>query len=174
MKKIINFCGNCPFRYSDYDDFAVGDSTAEVCTLAMYKKFEDYFILFHNGDIDNDDGDGMKTPEWCPLKTEEHTFEFKEFSPERKEKIEIVKKELTELMNFIDNSDDYFDKNYIEKNERISELNSILADLVNNEEFFGDDFNNEINDKVLEIKRQLELLEEATLKMNNTFNNFGK
>ena len=161
--------GNCPFRYSDYDDFSVGDSTAEVCTLARYKNLKDYFIMFHNGEIDD-----MNTPEWCPLKVEEHTFEFKEFSPKRKEKIESVKKELTELMIFFDEHDNYEDEIFKEKNDKISELNSILADLENNEEFFVDEFNDEINDKVLEIKKQLELLEEATIKMNDTFNKLGK
>ena len=98
MKKTVNFCGNCPFSYADYDDWAIGSSTANICTLAQFLKLKDYFISVDNGDEE------LKTPNWCPLKTDEFTFNFKEFSAERKQEIDSTWKEIDELHS-------YFDKN---------------------------------------------------------------
>lgn len=167
MKKIINCCGNCPFLYSDYDDFAIGDSTVEVCTLAKFQDLEEYYVLFHDGDGE------INTPEWCPLKAEEHTFDFREFSKERQEKIDSTSKELEELITYINERaiDCEDEDEYERKSERVSELYSIMSDLHQNEEFFEDEFVKDINKNVSDITEQLNKLEEAAIKMNDTFNN---
>ena len=169
MKKIINCCGNCPFLYSDYDDFAIGNSTAEICTLAKFKDLKEYFILLHDGE------DEIKTPKWCPLKSEEeHIFKFRNFSEERQEKIDSTIIEIGELSEFVDEYiGDYEHKDYVKKFERLSKLYYIISDLYQNEEFFEEEFTNDINKSVSEITEQLNELEKATLKINETFNNLG-
>jgi hypothetical protein len=73
MRKIINDCGECPFMHTEYDDYAVGSTTTELCVLAKYLEL-DYFI-------------DVGTPEWCPLKKEEYSFKFKGDSEITSEKV---------------------------------------------------------------------------------------
>lgn len=65
--KNIKGCFECPFRYSDYDDFAVGDDTLEVCTLAREMKLKNYFIYMY--DTKQNQHAKLKTPKWCPIRT---------------------------------------------------------------------------------------------------------
>lgn len=171
MKKTINFCGNCPFLSSEYDDFAVGNSTVDKCLLAMYLGQEDYFVSIHdnfNQDIE------APTPEWCPLKKEEFSFDFKEFSNERLQNIEMTKKEISELDNFFEmneNEVDYDDPIIMEKTDNLRKLYSKLNELYSNEELSEEDtLKNEINDGVQKINEQLTLLKEISSKFSETFN----
>ena len=38
MKKVINFCGNCPFLYSDFNPDSAGYSTIDICQLNVFLK----------------------------------------------------------------------------------------------------------------------------------------
>jgi hypothetical protein len=66
-------CINCPFRYTNYDDYAIGNDILEECLLRMYLNhkeglYVDYFILSY----DSKTGKIPKkilTPAWCPIKT---------------------------------------------------------------------------------------------------------
>ncbi len=67
------------------------------------------------------------TPEWCPLKKEEFSFDFKEFSNERLQNIEMTKKEISELDNFFEmneNEVDYDDPIIMEKTDNLRKLYS--------------------------------------------------
>jgi hypothetical protein len=70
--KTIKGCYECPFRYSDYDDWAVGDDTCEICVLAQNMNLPDYFIVCYKRGFDDDIA--LDTPEWCPIK---ETFSIK-------------------------------------------------------------------------------------------------
>lgn len=70
--RTVTGCNDCPFRYSDYDDYAIGNDTLEICTLKMQldqqkKVNSDYFIDSYKRNETNKES--FKTPEWCPLKT---------------------------------------------------------------------------------------------------------
>jgi hypothetical protein len=172
MKTTINFCGNCPFAYSDYDDFAVGYSTMDICTLSRFLNREDDCISIH---------DGMgpdylaPTPDWCPLKEEEYSFDFKEFSPERLQEISDVKNEIKELEEFFDMREDevdYDDPIIIEKNDKTQQLYSKLQELQSNEEIYTE-FEEDITEQLDKIKEQILSLEDVSNKLKETFNNLG-
>lgn len=171
MKQTVNFCGNCPFLSSEYDDFAVGHSTVDKCLLAQHLGQDDYFVSIH----DNFGQDfEASTPVWCPLKKEEFSFDFKEFSDERKQNLESTKNEILELENFFDMREDevdYDDPEIIEKTDNIRKLYSKLNELYSNEELSEDDvLKNEINDGIEKINEQLTLLKEISSKFSETFN----
>ena len=68
MELNVKSCLDCPFRYSDYDDWAIGDDIEDNCTLAQYLNFNEYTITSRNL------GDKFKMvgrPEWCPLNKED-------------------------------------------------------------------------------------------------------
>lgn len=68
----INGCYNCPFKITDWDDFAVGKDTHEKCSLAIFKGEPEYIILVHNlGDEEE-----LITPEWCPMRTKDVLVEY--------------------------------------------------------------------------------------------------
>jgi hypothetical protein len=167
MKKIVNFCGNCPFSYSDYDDFAVGCSTLNVCTLAQFVKLKDYFISVDNGDEE------LKTPEWCPLKTDEFTFTFKEFSVERKQEIDSTCKEIEVLQDYFDNTYDvdYDDPEVVEKNNKVQKLYTKLGELQSNEEQNDED---ELSKSIDIIKEQLLSLENASIILQESLGKLGE
>lgn len=169
MEKIINYCGNCPFFVSEYDDFAIGHSTIDTCKLSKYLNNEEYIISTHDGMH----GDVSNTPDWCPLKVDYYSFSFKEFSKKRKEEIDNVTKEIIELSKLIDENEDYESDEFIKTNNRLTELYNMLSMLYNNEEFSEEDFTKEITDKVEDIKKYLEQLEENTLKITEKFKNLG-
>jgi len=155
MKKIINFCGNCPFCDHDYDD---GINFIFRCGLSRFLKLEDYFI-----------DDQEKTPVWCPLKNEVCAFEFKEFSSKRQEDIDLVKNEIKELENFFDESINYECTEAEEKTLALRDSYIKLYDFQINEELsFDSDFQNEIIDKIEEIKQQLNSLDDANSKLQKT------
>jgi len=167
MKKTINFCGNCPFKYSDYDDFALGYSTVTTCTLARSLKLKDDCILVSDGDVE------LKTPEWCPLKTEEFTFCFKEFSADRKTEMNSTWKEIEILQDFFDNTYDieYDDPEIVEKNDKLQKLYTKFGELQSNED---EDFQTELNKSIDEIKDQLYALEDVADKLQKSINNLGE
>jgi len=76
MKKIyVNSCEDCPFLYSKYDDYAVGCSTIDVCTLAQYNNSNEYIISIHDN-MGSDEN--IETPKWCPLKQESINIKISE------------------------------------------------------------------------------------------------
>ena len=54
------------------------------------------------------------------------------------------------------------------------DLNNKLFNLYENEEFTEEDFSREISEKVDEIKKYLDSLEEQTLKLQDSFSKLGK
>lgn len=67
MKKEVTGCGNCPFRVSERDEWAIGDDVFDTCNLTggvlgSYMGFEE---------------PSYTTPEDCPLKREDYTITFK-------------------------------------------------------------------------------------------------
>ena len=169
MKKTINFCGNCPFKYSDYDDYALGYSTVTTCTLSKFLKLEDDCILVSDGDAE------LKTPIWCPLKTDEFTFDFKEFSTERKIEIDSTLKKIEVLQNYFDNTYDvdYDNPDVIEKNTKLQTLYTTYNELQSNEDVEYD-FQTELNKSIDEIKIQLSTLESVGNKLQESINNLGE
>lgn len=71
----IKGCFECPFRYSDYDDFAIGDDTIEVCTLAQHLRLKQYFIDSYDTKA-NQSYKKLKTPIWCPVKEKPLLLKF--------------------------------------------------------------------------------------------------
>lgn len=75
MKEIsIRGCGECPFRYTNWDDFAVGNDTLEICTISMNLGFQKYFIDCY--DTKNEEEPELLTPDWCPLKQNSILFKY--------------------------------------------------------------------------------------------------
>lgn len=161
MKKTINFCGNCPFVYSHYDDFAVGDSTLDICTLARFLNLKEDIISVHN---EMGYGGNSDTPDWCPLKKEDFTFTFNNFSSERQKEIESVSFELTELMKIEEKLEEDDEELYA----KIQDLNNKLCNLYENEE--KEESLEELNE---EIQKQLNTLAQETIKLQDTFKNLG-
>lgn len=169
MNKVVNYCGNCPFFVTQFDDFAIGDMFTYTCNLATFQKNQDYFLIGEND-----------TPEWCPLKKEEFTFNFKEFTPERLKEINDVNVEITELENYFETSEyyhiDFKDEQYLAIDYRLSELYIKRNNLYSNEEipFYETELKDDINKNIDEIKKQLTLLEKASVKLQETYINLGK
>jgi len=60
----VKNCNSCPFLYSEYDDFATGYSTLDICVLAEFKREKNYIVSSHDNCGANPKN---KTPKWCPL-----------------------------------------------------------------------------------------------------------
>ena len=168
MEKKINFCGNCPFFVIQFDNF---ESVTNTCNLARFQKKEDYSLDFEAY---------LETPEWCPLKKEEYLLKFKKFSPERINEINSVKAEIEELEAYFSEREYYHtdtikNEEYVEKDRRLIELYSKLDKLHENEElsFYQEDFQNDILQKVNEIRDQLSDLENAGAALQEAFSKIG-
>jgi len=164
MKTTVNFCGNCPFFCSKYNDFDIDNSTTYTCNLSMFLKHENYNIL---------DTDKQK-PEWCPLKKEEFVVDFKNFSPERQKDIDLVLKEIEELEYFFDNNEyyhtDFKNPDSDKKEKRLAYLYEKSNELHSNEEM-------SLNDSILnvdKIKEQILYLDEISIKLQETIKNLGQ
>jgi hypothetical protein len=179
MKKIVNFCGNCPFLYSDYDPDCVGYSTIDICQLARFLNQNPDHISVHDECGFNTNS---KTPDWCPLKKEQFTIEFREFSNETKLAIENVKKEIAELEGFFDDSVEYDSPIYTTKTEQLQQAYNKLIEFESNIEektnidlsSFGKEFNENINNQIDEIKSKLSYLDNAGNKLQEILTNIGK
>jgi len=174
MKTIVNFCGNCPFYVTNYDDFAVGKSTWYTCNLSQYLKEKEYFLP----DEDTVNFDNLSSPDWCPLKKEEYSFEFKKFSTQRVQEIDKNDEEIKQLSDFFEMREDeadYDDPEFIKKSEQLTKLYYKSEELHNNEDlgFYSDDFQEDLNQKIEEIKEQLSALENAGSKLQETFSKLG-
>lgn len=168
MKKTVNFCGNCPFLYNEVD---VYDGTVKhLCVLS--KNLDLYFQY-----IDTVEGefDENTTPAWCPLKSEDYTFTFKNFSNKRIDDIYNIKNKINEINEYIEfNEND--DVDLSKEMSQINTLNSELSTLQKNEEHYEvgeDDIESEINKSIDEIKTQMSYIEEASSKLQDMFNNFS-
>jgi hypothetical protein len=179
MKKVINFCGNCPFLISEYDDYSVGHSTLDCCQLARFLNLKEDYISIHD---DIESNLEKETPEWCPMKQEDFTFKFREFSDERKKGIEDTKKKITELEEITEDLDiDSFE--FKTKNKELADSYSKLQTLYETEEIkidpeldtiptlessiFGPEFTDDFNDQVDDIKEQLSNLNNIGSKLQN-------
>lgn len=171
MKKTVNCCGNCPFLYSHYDDWAVGYSTIDICNLSRFLNLNDSCISVHDG-MGNDGN--AETPEWCPLKKEEYSFKFKVFSEERLQEIESTQNEIEEMEKSYDMREDevdYESPEFIESSDNLQKLYTKLTNLYESEELPDEEvLKNEINDGVEKINEQLSLLKEISDKLSDTFN----
>lgn len=166
MKKTINFCGNCPFLHTIFDNEDFNKTTFK-CSLADFlnTEFVEYIV---------DPYDEFNTLETCPLKTEEFNFKFNSFSNERLQDIDNIKIEIVEIEKFFDENDyDINDDDHIKKNIKLSTLYDELNELHNNEEKIFD-FQNDLNDNINKIKEQLELLSDVGNKFNQTINDLNK
>lgn len=171
MKTIVNFCGNCPFFVVEFDDFAIGDSTTYSCNLAKFLGNKEYFLPIQAQDMTTEkELDSLSSPEWCPLKKREHSYEFKNFSNKRLQEIENNNNEIKVLDAFFDNIVDYNDPEVKKKSEQLSDLYNKSTILHSNEDLgFYEDFQSDFNQKIEEIKEQLTTLEEAGYKLQETF-----
>lgn len=167
MEIIVNFCGNCPFCVYQFDDFAMGDMVSYKCNLAIFLKMNDRLLLKED--------DEPITPEWCPLKKEKYSYEFKNFSSKRISDIENTKNKIEELELFIQKSDDYESSEYVQKSDELQNFYNKLDKLYENEDlgFYEDDFKNDLNQKIEEIKEHLLNLENAGAKLQETFKKLG-
>ena len=185
MKKIVNFCGNCPFLYNENDVY--DESVKHLCVLS--KNLDLYFQY-----IDTVEGvfDENSTPDWCPLKKEEYTFSFKEFSNKRLNEIQNIKEKINEINEHIEYNDDN-NADISKENDELIELNNELSNLQKNEEYYEDDddeedeeddddddddddedIESEINKTIDEIKNQMSYLEEASVKLQEMFNSLSE
>ena len=100
MKLIkIAGCFNCPFLQSDYDDYAVGHSSLDKCVFQQFLDVGDYYISVH----DNLGPDPeAETPDWCPLKKESFSFEFKEFDEDTKKQLSRLQEEIESTQQDLD------------------------------------------------------------------------
>lgn len=180
MKKTVNYCVNCPFLVVDYDDFAVGNSTLEYCNLASYlnlsEKYIDSYDGFHN-ENNTTVQEKISSPEWCPLKTDEYTFQFKEFSAKRIEEIEKTEIEIDKLEKFFDMEEyeiDEDDEEFNSNTEKYKELSAKLGKLYSPEEpTFEEEFQSDIKSTIDDIKNQLSLLENAGINLQNSLKNLN-
>jgi len=77
MEQKITCCGDCPFMYSEYDDYSLYNDTIDICTYALFLSRtgkKEYFIDSYNGI--NDRKVQKPTPDWCPLRKDTITFKF--------------------------------------------------------------------------------------------------
>ena len=80
MDQKITCCGDCPFMYSEYDDYSLYNDTIDICTYALFLSRSDktgkkeYFIDSYNGV--NDRKVQKPPPDWCPLRKDTITFKF--------------------------------------------------------------------------------------------------
>jgi hypothetical protein len=171
MKTIVNFCGNCPFLYSNYDDYSTGFSTIDECNLARFLQLETYTISIHNN-MGYDEN--AKTPEWCPLKKEACTFSFQEFAPEKAVEIESIKKEIEKLNEFFDTltGENYSIEIVGEKTDELRDLYEKLSELQSNQETVNSEFGTEeFQSQIDEVKEKLSILEDAGNKLQALINN---
>jgi hypothetical protein len=124
MEKIVNFCGNCPFKVVIGEDIA-------ICKLSKIEKMEDFQL----------ENDGLETPDWCLLRKNDYTLKFRKFSEERIEDINDVNSEIERLEG----------KGI--KKEDIKELYDELDELLGNEvlDDYGIDISDNISDIKKEI-----------------------
>jgi len=180
MKKTVNYCGNCPFLVFEYDDFAVGYSSSEYCNLARYLNLPDNHISAYDG-FSNENKttvqEKINMPEWCPLKTEEYSFHFKEFSAKRLEELEKVEDEIEKLDKFFDMEEheiDEEDEEFNSNTEKYRELLIKLGELYSSEEpTFEEEFQSDIKFTIDDIKNQLSLLENAGINLQNSLKNLN-
>ena len=164
MEKTVNFCGNCPFCVYDYDDFAVGDMISYRCNLSYFLELKEQFL-------ENNES----TPEWCPLKKEDFSFKYKKFSDERLKDIKSTKKQIDKLELLIDSIEDYDSEDFKEKSKNLDELYVKIDQLYSSEDSdFFEDFQNDLTQKIEEIKEQLASLEDVGIKLQETFSKLDK
>lgn len=165
MKKTVNFCGNCPFLHTIYD-FQDYDNSTYECSLSKFLQveFEERVLDPYNE---------FYTIESCPLKDEEFSFKFSNFSDERLSEIMEVKNKAIELENFFEENEyDNDNDDHIKKNIILTTLYEKLNDLHTNEEK-PFDFQHDLNENINKIKEQLELLSEVGTKFNQTINDLN-
>lgn len=167
MKKIINCCANCFFYHTEYDDYAVGSHETNICILANKLKKEDYFI-------DDEEIKNYRTPKWCPMKEDDYSFKFKEFSNKRLEEIHSIEKEIEILTDIYD---EYIDSpEYFEKDNKIKLLYNKYDSLINDDDLdlYEEDNQEEFNKSISEFKNQIASLEDFGAKLNEALNNIGE
>lgn len=141
MKKVVNYCGNCPFLYSDYDDYAMGYSTLDICTLSKFLKYKDYIVSKHDSIGFNEDS---KTPEWCPIRKEKFELIFNDKNDEIenndenivqddfKEQIDKVQEQISLLEEAGDKLKILFENlDQLSNDDNLNKLNDILNDFKN-------------------------------------------
>jgi hypothetical protein len=77
---------------SEYNDFAIGFSTIDTCLLSKFLKLDSYIISVYN-----DQDDFRIEPKWCPLKTIDININYKEYDDVTKNKIDVLKKQISKI-----------------------------------------------------------------------------
>ena len=164
MKKIINYCGNCPFGQmfhanttTTFDPIPTSkNETIYKCSLAL-------FLNLDNIEINIEFEEKLTTPDWCPLK-EEQSFLLRKFSDERINNINIVKKEMEDQRILMKSTNDIIASDASYKLQiTFSKLNNLLE----NEETL------DINKSIEEIKNQLNSLGDVSYKLQDMLNKFN-
>lgn len=166
MKKTVNGCINCPFYHTEYDDYSMGEPETNICVLSQYLKLDNYFIELDENEY---------SPEWCPIKNEEYTIKFKEFSDKRKNDIIDINKKISEHNYQFDENSDNDDFDYVANNIESQELYKKFDELITSDdlETYNDDIKDEFKDSIEQVKKQLTNLEELETKLNNELNKLG-
>lgn len=91
----ITSCIDCPFRYDDYNDYAIGNDTIVICNLSRYLQMDISIIDSYNSmeycdycneltEFDEYESEKCscnhkktKTPDWCPIKNKNDKIEIK-------------------------------------------------------------------------------------------------
>ena len=135
---IANDCSNCPFLHTNYDDFAVGYSSTDICNLAYFYNFrnmnhsdwkQQYIISSHNNMGPNDN----PIPNWCPLKTEEVSIKLEEFKGKQLEEIHSIKEQLLLCNQMMENLDTSVENDilmYEQLEKRMGDLYNRLDELL--------------------------------------------
>jgi len=166
MKKIVNGCVNCPFYHTEYDDYSMGEPEKNICVLSQYLKLDNYFIELDENEY---------SPEWCPIKNEEYTLKFKEFSDKIKSDISTINKKIYEHEYQYDKNSDNDDFDYVANNIEHKELYKKLDELMMNDELESndDDIKEDFNNSIDQVKNQLTNLEKLGNKLNDELNNLS-
>lgn len=147
MERVINFCGNCPFKVVMGEDIA-------ICKLSKFEKKEDFQL----------DVESLETPDWCLLKEELYIFKFRKFSDERQGDIDDINSEIIKL------------KEFGAQKEEIIELYNELDKLTDNENLadLEEEFDIDISDQIDDIKTNLIELEKAGERLKKAFSDASK
>ena len=158
MRNIIKSCEECPF----FNTINVkDDNNIHICKLSSHMNYSSIIIAEEDNII--------KTPDWCLLKKDDYVFSFINTQNENIVEIKEQSDKLNDLFNDIKN---YSDPDIIKNENKIKELQDKLNDILNIDD---NKFNNiDITDAMNDITKQLNLIEEASIKLQKGFLNLGK
>lgn len=69
-KITVEGCSNCPFKHSEYDDYALGFDTLDICVLSRFLNEKEYLIEAYDSyskEKRHRRLRSVRNPKWCPL-----------------------------------------------------------------------------------------------------------